>query len=98
MLEKMILQTNLGKLTIEKNESEEFGGVFIKLNDTPILLLEENVIDNEYKIIKKEYHNKNIITDNDYINYKLYDIDINEVEILKQEFDLEVSLDEKRSC
>ena len=59
--------------------------VSVLIDDTRI----DYKVNEEYKIIKKEYPNKNVIIDNDYINFKLYDIDLKEVEELRKDFILE---------
>lgn len=81
MADKIILQTKLGKLSIEKNSNNKYPGVFIKLNNTPILLIEEN----EDKIMVKNYENKNTVIDDDYINLDYYDININEINFEEEE-------------
>lgn len=80
MTDKKCLKTNIGMLTLEINEGE-CPGVFIKLNDVPILLLEEN----EDKIIVKNYKNKKVIIDDEYVNLDLFGIDLDEIKNIKED-------------
>lgn len=77
---EVIFNTVVGKLTFQKNNENFPNGLTIKLNNAPIILLEETE-DNtgENKLVLKRYPNKNIINNDDYFNMISYDIDISKI-------------------
>lgn len=77
--EFVTVDTSVGKLSIEHNPPHLPQGVYIKLNNSPILLVEENdELDNE-KLVVKTYPNKFVVQDDNYMNLKSYGIDLNDL-------------------
>nr|DAV25187.1 MAG TPA: hypothetical protein [Caudoviricetes sp.] len=76
-VKEFILNTIVGELTFETNAENFPNGVTVKLDNTPIILLEE-IKDNvgENKLVLKRYPNKNVLNDDDYFNTFSYDINI----------------------
>lgn len=71
-----LLETAVGKISFEKNNSTMPIGGMIKLNNVPILLIEQidNGAENKQSLVVKRYPHPNVIENDDYINYDMYDI------------------------
>lgn len=84
MNREMKVSTNVGRLSVCKNTDNEPAGITIKLNGTPVIMLEEHK-DFCDKLILIKYPNKNVVEDDEYINLSMYDIDYDFVrqELLK---------------
>lgn len=69
------IDTAAGRIVIEKNCPNFPNGCMIKLNGSPIVLIEEfKDTDGEDKIVIKRYPNKKSVNDDEYFNMESYDI------------------------
>lgn len=73
------IETTLGNLIVELNQKDFPEGFIVKLNGSPILLIESTEHINQNKLVLKRYPNKNVIHNDDYINLKAYQIDKDEL-------------------
>ena len=85
MKDKNFINTKLGKLTFETDNDSAYPGVFLKLNGVPLLLLEQNEVNGEDKIVIKNYHNENSVIDDDYMNLDRFDIDMDNIENIREQ-------------
>lgn len=70
------LETKVGILTVDSDNSTDYPNLTIKLDNIPIVLIENN----KDKIIIKKYPNKKVVQDDDYINLDYFGINENEID------------------
>jgi hypothetical protein len=76
-VKELVINTIVGELTFKRNDDNFPNGVVVKLDNAPIILLEE--IENnigENKLVLKRYPNRNVLNDDDYFNTISYDINL----------------------
>lgn len=72
------LKTTVGNLTVDLGSSSDYPNMTIKLDGVPIVLIENN----DNKIIIKHYPNSKVEHNNEYFNYKMFDIADEEFETI----------------
>ena len=74
------INTTIGELSIHENADNFPNGLVIKLNNAPIVRIEES----NNKLVIKRYSNKNTIYDDDYINLKPYDVEDLDIDTINE--------------
>lgn len=82
-----MLNITKGKITIEVNQDDKNPNIFIKMNNVPILLIEQT--NNQDKIVIKTYPNNDVYQDDNYLNLDMFDVNLCDVENIKQIFNME---------
>lgn len=76
------LTTEIGTLSFKQNSENFPNGIMIKLNNVPIILIEEiDFAEEMKKLVVKRYPNKNIIDDENYLNLKPYNISLRDMNL-----------------